>query len=140
MENKKRDIQAPLGFPVLETQRTVDFVSRYANNVQIEASAWDMKLIFGLLDQRPAAKEFNAPAHVEQHTAINISWPEVKVLIFLMQLQLAGHEKENGKVKVPVNAIPPEPPTTLPDPFNTPENQAGLDMIRRLRAEFLDTI
>ena len=122
----------------LPCRRSGDFVSRYSNNVQLESSAFDLKLVFGLLDQSDALKIMKPS--VEQHTAINLSWPEVKLLIFFMQLHLAGYEAESGKVKVPLNALPPEPPTTLPPQLDTPAGRRSLEVIRRMRAEFLASL
>jgi hypothetical protein len=116
-------------------RRAEDFVSRYANNVQFESSAFDLKVVFGLLDQSGAPK-FEKPS-VEQHTAISLSWLEVKLVIFFLQLHLAGYEAENGKVKVPISALPSEPPSSLPRQFDTPESRKSLERIRKLRAEFL---
>jgi hypothetical protein len=121
-----------------DTRRVEDFVSRYANHVQIESSAFDVKMSFGVLDQSGVLKvpPVMIPS-VEQHTSINISWPEVKLLMYYLQLHLASHEKENGKVKIPTNVLPPEIPATPPPPFDNPEGQQAFDLMRRLRAEFI---
>jgi len=126
----------PLGSTISEFHRDADFVSRYANNFQIEGTAFDAKLVFGLLDQSKASKE---PGRVDcdQHTAISLSWPEVKLLIFYLQLHLAGHEKENGKVKISANALPPEPPATPPAAYDNPRGREALELIRKMRADFL---
>jgi hypothetical protein len=122
--------------PAMDFRRDEDFVARYANNVQFEGTIWDMKLIFGLLDQRGILKGDLKPV-VEQHTSISLSWPEIKLLIFLLQLHLAGYEMENGKVKLHPSVIPPEPPTALPPPFDTPKNRESMELIRKMRAEFI---
>jgi hypothetical protein len=121
-------------------RRADDFISRYANNVQAESSAFDLKLIFGVLDQSAAARgEIGVLPTVEQHTSINISWPLVKLLIFWLRLHLAGYESENGKVRIPAAALPPEvPQIQLPPHLYSPKVQEILDMIRKMRAEFLD--
>jgi hypothetical protein len=130
--------------PVSEFRRDVDFVSRYANNVQVESNAFDLKLTFGLLDQRGAMKDPNAPPSVEQHTAINLSWPEVKLLIFWMQVHLAGFEADNGKVKIPRNALPSEIPANAHEQINDPTAREaarlGLEGIRKLRADFIASL
>lgn len=114
-----------------ELRRDDDFISRYANNFQLESSAFDLKLIFGLLNQS-TSKVF-----VEQHTAINLSWPEVKLLLFFLQLHLAAHERDNGKVKIPLDALPPEPPAEPPPPYDNPKGREAYDLIRKMRADFL---
>lgn len=119
----------------LVRRRGHEFVSRYANNVQLESSAFDLKLVFGLLDQS-GAQNLETPS-VDQHTAMSLSWTEVKLLIFFLQLHLAGYEAENGKVKVPIAALPPEPPSVLPAQFDTPQGRQGIELIRQMRAQFL---
>ena len=119
-------------------RRDPDFVSRYANNVQIESSAFDAKMVFGILDQSSIAK--GGSLAVDQHTAISLSWIEVKLLIFFLQLHVAGHEKENGKIKIPANAIPPEPPATPQPQFDNPKGREGLEFIRKMRADFIASL
>lgn len=118
-----------------------DFVARYANNFQVESSPFDVKIVFGILDQSGVTKvppDFQ-PA-VEQHTSINLSWPEIKLLIYFLQLHLAGHERENGNVKVPAAALPPEVPAIAPPPFDNPQGERVFELMRRMRAEFIDSL
>lgn len=141
MENERTNTSAAANTAanIADTQmalrRAEDFVSRYANNIQFESSAFDLKVVFGLLDQSGAPKF--EKASVEQHTAISLSWIEVKLLIFFLQLHLDGYEAENGKVKIPINALPAEPPAALPPQFDTPESRESLERIRKMRAAFL---
>lgn len=129
----------PSGFvsAIKDFRRDDGFVSRYANNVQVESNAFDLKLTFGVLDQRASISEPNAKPSVDQHTSINISWPEVKLLIFYMQLHVAGYEKENGKIRVPARALPTEIPEVAPSAFDNPEGRRALDLIRKMREEFI---
>jgi hypothetical protein len=121
------------GLQRAELRRAEDFIQLYANNVVVESNAFDLKLVFGVSDLRNVTKPV-----VEQSAAVNLSWPEVKLLIFWMQVHLAGYEKENGKVKIPVAALPPEVSSSLlPPQFDNPAGREGLDLIRKLRAEFL---
>jgi hypothetical protein len=121
-----------------EIRKDVGFVSRYANNVQLESNAFDIRLLFGIMDQSGATKvpPELTPA-IDQHTSINLSWPEVKILIFYMQLHLAAHESENGKVKIPASALPPEIPPKAPAPFDNPQGERVFETMRRVRAEFM---
>jgi hypothetical protein len=48
-------------------RRDPDFATLYANNIRFEASVWDLKLLFGLLD---LSKPTNI---VEQHTGQDCS-------------------------------------------------------------------
>lgn len=132
------DEQARVSTPsnvIQELRRDRDFISRYANNIQLEGSAFDLKLIFGLLDQSGVAR--GGSLAVDQHTSISLSWPEAKLLIFFLRLHVAGHEKENGKIKIPIGALPAEPPATPPPPFDNPQGRVAFDLIRKLRAELI---
>lgn len=117
-------------------ERGEDFVSRYANHVQVESGPFDLKVVFGLVDQAGVAK-IPPRAIVEQHTAMNLAWPEVKVLIYFMQVHLAGYEKTNGKVKIPTDALPPEIPSNLPPQYDTQEGRESIELLRRMREEFI---
>lgn len=119
----------------LEIRRDVDFVARYANNVQLESSAWDMKLIFGLLDLHDAEKQT-----IEQHTSMSLAWPEIKVFLYLMRLHLALYEQENGKVKIPATGIPAEIPELIPPQFDNPKGRKAIELVRKMRAEFLASL
>jgi hypothetical protein len=126
---------------MLEFRRGVEFIARYANNVQVEGSAWDLKLTFGVLDQRESLKQFGAKPTVEQHTSISLSWPQVEVLMFLIQLQVVAYEKDNGKIKVPKNGLPAEIPNITPPPgIDDAELQQVLATMRKLREEFVASV
>jgi hypothetical protein len=84
----------------LNTSRSEDFANKYANHVQFELSAWDLKLIFGQQEQ------FLGPNAVLQHTAVVLPWPQIKIMAYLLQVNLAVHEQLNGRVHVPGGIIP----------------------------------
>lgn len=97
--------------PPIRFERDEDFASLYANHVFYENSVWDMKLVFGQLDQS------EGPNVVIQHTAVAVSWLQLKLMIYFLQVNLAVHEAQNGVVKVPTSVMPP-----IPEPL-TPELQ-----------------
>lgn len=97
-------------------KREEDFEALYANNVQAEHSIWDLKLIFGILDQSVV------PNQVVQHTSINIPWTQVRLLSYWMDVGIAIQEYYNGKIKIPSGIMPPDP-RTMPTP---PEGTADL--------------
>jgi hypothetical protein len=94
------NVQAPL-----EIRRVEDFISRYANNVHLEVSVWDLKLLFSQFQQPPGETAF-----IQQHTAITIPWVQVKLLTLLLQLNIITHEAVNGKITVPAYILPPISP------------------------------
>lgn len=89
-------------------RRDDEFVSLYANNIRYENSVFDLRLVFGELDQ----SDPEGPC-VSQHTAITISWIEAKLMVYFLRLNIASYELQNGKINIPASQIPPlfEPPT-----------------------------
>jgi hypothetical protein len=84
-----------------EKKRVEDFSSHYANNVHLEPSAWDLKLIFGQLELTlDPTKEL-----VLQHSAITVPWAQVKMLAYLLQVHIAMHESNMRRITVPAGLI-----------------------------------
>jgi hypothetical protein len=91
----------------IEFSKSTDFDSAYANNVALESSFWDLKLIFGQNDQQAG------PQAVVQHTAITLPWNQVKVLKYFLDSNIATYEAVNGRIVIAPNiipAVPAEPP------------------------------
>ncbi len=82
------------------------FGTAYANNFNFEPSVWDLKVIFGQLEQHTGAPE------VDWHTAITIPWLQVKFVAYYLRLQAAWHDLQYGQLKAPSSVMPrqPEPP------------------------------
>jgi hypothetical protein len=113
-------------------KRENDFESLYANSVLAESSVWDLKVIFGILDQSMT------PNQVIQHTSVNLPWTQVKLLIYFAQIHLAIHEFLNGKVSIPQSVRPPAPGSiALPDTF--PTTPALMETLKKLYDEFIST-
>ena len=74
--------------------------TEYANNVHFEPSAWDLKIIFGQLDQSSGKPD------VDWHTAVTLPWPQVKLLAYYLQVALFSYETENGKINIPPGVKP----------------------------------
>jgi hypothetical protein len=102
--------------------REEDFEALYANNVLSEASVWDLKVIFGILDQSVQ------PNRVMQHTSINLPWTQAKVLSYFLRILLAVHELQNGKISIPAAIVPPDP-STITSPEITPEVREAVGKI-----------
>jgi hypothetical protein len=116
-----------------EFRRNESFLYKYANNIQLELSVWDMKLVFGEFNQyagQQAGQEV-----VEQHTAITVPWAQAKLLSLYLQLNLAFHEKTNGKISIPPSLIPTFP---MPDEAVTDQNTRELaELYNQKVQEFL---
>lgn len=105
-------------------ERVEDFYVDYANNVYLESSAWDLKMIFGQLDQGVT------PVTTEQRAAITIPWAQAVILNYLLSVHIRAHELDGGKIQIPQGVIPPEPPTEGP-----PEIAALYAYMRKLHKE-----
>ena len=89
----------------IDYRKADSFGKVYANNVYFENTAWDLKMIFGEVDQSLGANV------VSQHTAVTMPWPQAKVFLYFLSMHVAFREMELGRLSVPANVInPPLPP------------------------------
>lgn len=94
----------------------------YANNVRFETSGWDLKLLFGQLQQH------GGQAHIEWHTAMTLPWRQAKLMSYFLQLNLALYESNNGKIHLPESMVPVAPAAT----------DERTEKVKRLATELLD--
>jgi|SRR5579871_2486834 len=96
-----------------------DFRRVYANNVKFENMATDCTLNFGIT--RPDEPTL-------RHTAVTLSWPYAKLLIFYLAANVAIHEAEMGtKIQIPTKLLP-NPPSEDPQGL-TPTNLAAVERV-----------
>lgn len=124
-EQKKSDPGLP------EFRRSDDFSSVYANNIRFETSYWDMKLVFGELDQSEGKQV------VDQHTAVSVPWGQVKLMIYYLQLNLAFYEAVHSKVKIPDDLWPLEIVPLPEELMKNPQIKASFDYVQKLREKFV---
>lgn len=106
--------------------RHEDYVTLYANNVQFQPFAWDLRMTFGELDVR------KGNVIIEQHTAISITWLQAKIMLYFLGLQIAVHEMANGTIRIPKEVFPPEPTPPSGDLENDP---IALKVYEHIKAE-----
>ncbi len=123
----------PQSQPAVETRKVEDFTSLYANSIRYESSVWDLKLLFGELDQL-TGKEV-----VELHTSVSIPWMQVKLMVEMLRLNVDAYELEFGKIAVPLRVIPPEIELT-PDQAANPIAKAVIELANKRRAEFIASL
>jgi hypothetical protein len=99
---------------IIDHRRAENFESKYSNNVHLEMSTWDLKMTFGELDQSLG------PHVVNQHTAMSMPWAYVKILAYLLRLNVLGHEAGHGRIIIPKGLIP-EVPKEKPGNLEVPE-------------------
>lgn len=115
-------------------ERLEDFFSLYANNFQIERTIFDLKLIFGQLS------ESGGKLHVEQHSSVTLPWIQAKLLMYFLQMNIAGFEFQNGKIKIPTDLLPPPLPPLSPEQENDPKIRELLDLLKSLREQFVSNL
>jgi hypothetical protein len=110
------------------TDTPLDFDSVYANNTVLEISAFDLKILFGQLDQS------GTKSVVDWHTAVTLPWAQAKILSYFLQAQIAWYEKIFVPIAIPTSVIPPapEPP---PDDENNPLLTQYFEIIKELHAK-----
>jgi hypothetical protein len=92
----------------LKLERADGFASLYANNIRFEPSVWDLKFIFGEIDQSKG--EF-----VEQHTAITVPWAQAKVMAYFLAVNTILHQFQTGSIiQTPDSIKPPRPDPSDP--------------------------
>jgi hypothetical protein len=105
----------------------------YANNIYFEQSAWDLKLIFGQVDQR------EGKVTIRQHTAITLPWTQVKLLSYWLRGYVESYEGANGKIRISPAVIPPDPPPPTEEMRKADPNVDKIyELFRRLRNELLE--
>ena len=97
----------------------------YANNVNIEATIWDLKVIFGEYSGRAQS--------VQWHSSITMPWATAKLLAHFLQVNVDMHELANGKIRIPSNALP----EVQVDESN-PSLKAFFDSVRERRKKLID--
>ena len=93
-------------------QLSEEIEADYANNVFFVGTVWDIKLLFG---------ELNAGTQgIDWHTSITLPWAQAKLMSYYLQLNIAAHEAEGGKIPIPASMIPPEAPAIAPSNKDKP--------------------
>lgn len=115
----------------LRFQRANDFVEKYANNVRFESSVWDLKLLFGLLDQSGTS----ATAH--QHTAVTVPWPQAKLMLYFLYVNVLFHEMTHGRIRIP-DTVMPEPIGQFFEGWQEdPKLKPVVEYLEQMRTRFL---
>jgi hypothetical protein len=116
----------------IEFRRSEDITSGYANNFQLEPNPFDLKIIFGTLNYSESQKVI-----IDQFSSVNISWSEIKLLIYFLRIHLVQYEANNGKVKIH-DAVMPEEPSDISPEFDNAIGREILNSIKKFRKELMD--
>jgi hypothetical protein len=109
----------------------------YANNVRFEGSVWDLKLLFGELDQSIDGKSNEV---VVLHTAMTIPWSTAKLGLYYLGLHVALHELEEGKIHINPRVLPPVPPPLPPELENNELAKRGHELALKMYQEFISKL
>ncbi len=124
-DEQKPDEQKPsTEKPTFPKRKSADYVERYANNFFFESSFWDLKLIFGILDQS------EKPNPTSIHTTVNVPWAQAKIAAYVMLVNVVLQERYGEPIKVRGELIPmpvEEAVTTLGDTLE------GAEIVRILK-------
>jgi hypothetical protein len=112
-------------------EENLDLSVEYANNVLLEATTWDLKVLFG--------EYTNRARKVEWHTSMTMPWATAKLLAYFLQVNIAIYETYEQKIKIPVAAIPP-----LPAPPTAGQDDAAanalFEKVRLLHEQFIQSL
>jgi hypothetical protein len=117
--------------PPLEYKRVDPFRNEYADNVFLESTAWDLKMVFGQIDLSLG------PNNVVQHSGITLPWAQVKVLQYFLRVHLIAHEIQYGHASIPPGIIQEFPAPTKEQIKEFPRAMELHKTLGKLREEFL---
>jgi hypothetical protein len=105
------------------------FAVAYANNFHFEPSTWDLKIIFGQLEQH------TGKSAVDWHTAITIPWLQVKLVAYFLRLQAVWNEIQNGPINIPASVLPDKPQAPTGELASDPRSVAFYEASTKLYEE-----
>ena len=99
-ESKKRTSAPPM-VEQRESTKSPHFVSVYSNDVQVQTSPWDMRLMLGEMTSAPSPED--PVVRITQLAEVRLSPPLAKRLAEIMVLQIKAYEDRFGDIPVPPN-------------------------------------
>lgn len=112
-------------------EKTPNFISTYANNFYLESSTWDLKLVFGQLDQS------EVPNKIKQHVAVTIPWTQAKLLSFFLRVHVRAEEMQDGKIHIRPDVRPSETDLPTDEQLKDPNFMEFYEFVKKLREEFI---
>lgn len=125
-ETKQQSTTAPRDPSTAEFQRVEDFAEQYANNVRFERSSWDLKVIFGLLDQSVR------PNVVRQFSSVTVSWPQAKLMAYYAFVNIMLHEFQETPIFLRKDLKPVSVDTFIPPNHPNPKALEARKQIQEL--------
>jgi hypothetical protein len=129
------DEQASSTKPDVIFQRAEDFRSFYANSVLTDANAWDVKLIFGQID------EVDNERAIKQNVAVSMSFGLAKLTLYWIEAAIIAHEIETGRrVGIRDNVLPPPLTPLSPEQEKVPDLVKYQEAMKQLRDKFIASL
>ncbi len=82
-----------------ETSKSAEFVSLYANDVQVQTTPWDMRLLLGEISDPPSPE--SPTLKIQQLGELRISPQLAKRLTLIMLDQIKVYEESFGEIPGP---------------------------------------
>lgn len=82
-----------------KTVRSDNYATLYANDIQIQTTPWDIRLIFGLIEVLPTLD--SPSATINQVGELHVSPQLAKRVAMLLMQQLSVYEKQMGEIPQP---------------------------------------
>lgn len=80
-------------------ERSPDYFSVYANDLQMQTTPWDIRLIFGLITSTPV--DNTGVVTVTQLGELRLSPQLAKLVTMILTQQLRGYEEQFGEIPLP---------------------------------------
>lgn len=118
-----------------KTIRAEGFRTYYANNVIVEANAWDMKLVFGQFD------EIDGKSALKQQLAVSIPFGLAKLALYWIEAQIIANEIETGRrIGLRESVLPPPVPDLSPGHEKDPNLVKYREAMLQLRERFIASL
>ena len=118
-----------------------DLHEEYANNVFYESSTWDLKLLFGQLDQSGQLSNSEPKIKTVIHSTVTVPWTQAKLMFYWLKGHIEAHEMVNGEIHMPSSLIPPElPPLSEELKKSDPNAERVYALFDRIRKEFIESL
>ena len=98
IQNVARDLHVVQNPPRVIT-KSAEFTSIYSNDVQVQTSLWDMRLIFGEIGDPPMPD--NPTVNIKLLGELRMSLPLAKRLTLIVVDQLKAYEAQFGEIPLP---------------------------------------
>jgi len=106
----KERIPAAEQQPERKVSRSAEFISIYANDIEVQTSPWDMRIVFGEVTDTKPSEEGPTVMDVTQLCLLRMSPQLAKRLAAIMQEQIQAYELQFGEIPSVITGKPAREP------------------------------